>query len=108
MTRGTEGALSGQVAFRHRRRIGLGARSHAGSRRRRDGDRERHQRRRRIRRGDRARRRHGRVRRCDSAAFDAEIDKAVERHGRLDIMINNAGMRRRPTPNARSARSRTR
>jgi 3-oxoacyl-[acyl-carrier protein] reductase len=29
---------------------------------------------------------------CDSGAFDAEIDKAVERHGRLDIMINNAGI----------------
>jgi 3-oxoacyl-[acyl-carrier protein] reductase len=29
---------------------------------------------------------------CDSAAFDAEIDKAAERHGRLDIVINNAGI----------------
>jgi len=29
---------------------------------------------------------------CDSAAFDAEVDKAVERHGRIDIMINNAGI----------------
>ncbi len=29
---------------------------------------------------------------CDSVAFDAEIDKAAERHGRLDILINNAGI----------------
>jgi len=29
---------------------------------------------------------------CDSAAFDAEVDKAVERHGGIDIMINNAGI----------------
>ena len=29
---------------------------------------------------------------CDSVAFDAEIDKAVERHGRIDILINNAGI----------------
>ena len=29
---------------------------------------------------------------CDSAAFDAEVDKAVERHGHIDIMINNAGI----------------
>ncbi|MDO8364985.1 MAG: SDR family NAD(P)-dependent oxidoreductase [Actinomycetota bacterium] len=29
---------------------------------------------------------------CDSAAFDAAIDAAVARHGRLDIVVNNAGI----------------
>ncbi len=29
---------------------------------------------------------------CDSTAFDAGIDAAVQRHGSLDIMINNAGI----------------
>lgn len=29
---------------------------------------------------------------CDAAAFDAEVDKAVERHGRIDILVNNAGI----------------
>ena len=28
---------------------------------------------------------------CDSVAFDAEVDKVAARHGRIDIMINNAG-----------------
>jgi 3-oxoacyl-[acyl-carrier protein] reductase len=28
----------------------------------------------------------------DPVAFDTEVDKVVERHGRLDIMINNAGI----------------
>lgn len=29
---------------------------------------------------------------CDPVAFDTEVDKAVERHGRIDIMVNNAGI----------------
>jgi len=35
---------------------------------------------------------------CDPVAFDTEIDKAVERHGRLDIVINNAGIAPSPRP----------
>jgi 3-oxoacyl-[acyl-carrier protein] reductase len=35
---------------------------------------------------------------CDSAAFDAEIDQAAERYGRLDIVINNAGIAPDPDP----------
>jgi 3-oxoacyl-[acyl-carrier protein] reductase len=41
---------------------------------------------------------------CDPVAFDTEVDKAAERHGRLDIMVNNAGIAP-PTDPQRTQRS---
>jgi 3-oxoacyl-[acyl-carrier protein] reductase len=34
----------------------------------------------------------------DPVAFDSEVEKAAERHGRLDIVVNNAGIA--PTPSS--------
>jgi len=31
---------------------------------------------------------------CDSAALSASIEKAIEKHGRLDVLVNNAGITR--------------